>query len=86
MVKLKVPFREAHEIVGNMVKYCENKGIGLEDLNEEDYPEISSKITKDMIPDLSPEACMERRKSFGGTSIKEVERQIESGREFIKEI
>ncbi len=86
MVKLKIPFREAHEIVGNMVKYCEKKEIGLENLKEEDYPEISDKITKDMIPDLSPESCVERRKSFGGTSIKEVERQIELGKEFIKEI
>src|SRR6056297_367944 len=86
MVKLKIPFREAHEIVGNMVKYCESREIGLEDLREEDYPKISDKIKKDMIPDLSPEACIGRRKSYGGTAENEVERQIKKGKEFIKKI
>jgi argininosuccinate lyase len=83
MVKLNIPFREAHEIVGNMVRYCEVKGIGLEDIKEEDYSQISNKLKKEMIPDLSAEACVERRISYGGTAVKDVERQIKAGREYL---
>ncbi|MBN2286150.1 MAG: argininosuccinate lyase [Tissierellales bacterium] len=84
MVKLGIPFRQAHEMVGSMVKYCEKNRIRLEDLNEADYGKISSSLTREMIPDLSALACVERRISYGGTSIQDVERQIKVGREYLR--
>ena len=84
MVKQNVPFREAHEIVGKMVKYCENNNIGLEDIKEENYHEISEKLTSNMIPELSARACVDRRVSYGGTAVSDVERQIEAGKNYMK--
>jgi argininosuccinate lyase len=84
MVKQNVPFREAHEIVGKMVKYCENNNIGLEDIKEENYSQISEKLTTDMIPELSARACVDRRVSYGGTAVSDVERQIEAGKNYLK--
>ena len=45
--KQGIPFREAHSIVGHMVKMCENKNCDFEDLTDEDL-----QILKDFIKDL----------------------------------
>lgn len=83
MVKMGMPFREAHEIVGKMVRYCEINKIGLEEIKEENLTKISPNLNKSMIPDLSARACVNRRNSYGGTSVKEVERQIKSGKDYL---
>ncbi len=79
-----IPFREAHEIVGKMVKYCEHKGWDFIDLKEEDLKEIDDRLTMDRLPDLSIEGCVDARTSFGGTAPSEVRRQIKVGEDWIK--
>ena len=41
-----IPFREAHNIVGRMVKLCENKGCQLEDLTDEDVRSVDPRVTR----------------------------------------
>lgn len=79
-VKMNIPFREAHEIVGKMVKYCENKNIDFADLSDDDFKNIDSRLNKAVMPDLSMEGCIKGRVSYGGTAPSEVLRQIEVGR------
>ena len=83
MVKAGIPFREAHSIVGRMVKLCETKGCELEDLTDEELSSVDSRISKEVLGDISIEACVEGRKSFGGTAPSEVRRQIEVGRNWL---
>lgn len=78
-----IPFRTSHELVGKMVKFCEDKDIGLEDIKKEDLKYIDERLEKVEIIDLDNYACMERRSSFGGTAPKEVKRQIKVAREFL---
>ena len=78
-----IPFREAHNIVGRMVQRCEEKGCQLEDLTDEDLKAVDERISREMLGDVSVKACVDARDSFGGTSPKEVERQIEVGREWL---
>lgn len=79
-----VPFRTGHELVGKVVKYCESKNIGLEDLKSEDLILIDERLENIEIPDLSNYACVLRRNLYGGTAPEEVKRQIEAGKEFLK--
>ena len=83
MVKAGIPFREAHSIVGRMVKLCETKGCELEDLTDEELSSVDSRISKEVLGDISIEACVEGRKSFGGTAPSEVRRQSEVGRNWL---
>lgn len=78
-----IPFRTAHELVGIMVRYCEQKNIGLEDLKNEEFYLIDERLNNIKLPDLDNYSCILRRKSFGGTSPEEVQRQINIGREFL---
>ena len=83
MVKAGIPFREAHSIVGRMVKFCETKGCEFEDLTDEELSSVDTRISKEVLGDISIEACVEGRKSFGGTAPSEVRRQIEVGRNWL---
>ena len=85
-VKLGIPFREAHSIVGKMVKACENNCCDFNDLTEEDLKEIDERISKEALGDISINACVADRLSFGGTSPKEVERQINAAKAWLREI
>ena len=58
-------------------------GIGFEELSEENLQKIDAKLTKDALPNLHYMEGIKNRNSFGGTSPKEVKRQIEAGKEFI---
>ena len=81
-----IPFREAHNIVGRMVKACEIKGCQLEELDEETLKEVDPRLNKDMLGDISIPACVDARKSFGGTSPVEVRRQISVGKKWLESI
>lgn len=81
-----VPFREAHSIVGQMVKACEVKGCDFEDLTNEDLQAIDSRVTKESLGDISIKACVDARMSFGGTAPAEVLRQVKVGKEWLENL
>ncbi|WP_312650106.1 argininosuccinate lyase [Aminipila sp.] len=81
--KQGIPFREAHEIVGKMVKTCEVKECDFEDLTEVELQSIDSRVTKESLGDISIKACVDARVSFGGTAPTEVRRQIKVGQEWL---
>lgn len=85
-VKMNIPFREAHEIVGKMVKYCEIHNKDFVDLTDEDLKTIDDRLKKSALPDLSMEGCINGRVSFGGTAPSEVMRQINVGRCWLNEL
>ncbi len=85
-VKQDMPFREAHEIVGKMVKFCENHNKDFIDLSKEDLEQIDDWLSLEKLPDLSIEGCVNARVSFGGTAPTEVHRQIKAGEAWITEL
>ena len=82
--KQGIPFREAHSIVGRMVKTCEHEGCDFEDLTDEQLQAIDSRISKAMLGDISIPACVNARASYGGTAPDEVRRQIAKERSWIE--
>ncbi len=72
-----IPFSEAHEITGALVRYCEEKGIGLEDLSSDDLPAVDTRLKADVLTHLSPEAAVAARKGYGGTAPERVGEQID---------
>ena len=84
--KQGIPFREAHSIVGHMVKACENKECDFEDLTDEELQAIDKRVTKELLGDISIKSCVDARVSFGGTAPSEVRRQIEVGRQWLNNL
>lgn len=79
-----IPFREAHNIVGHMVKACEERGCQLEELDEESLRAIDPRLSREALGDISIPACVSARKSFGGTAPDEVRRQIRVGKKWLE--
>jgi len=79
-----IPFRTAHELVGAMVKYCEQKGIQLEEIKKTELSLIDERLEGIDLGALDNYSCVLKRVSFGGTAPSEVERQINTAREFLK--
>ena len=76
--ELGLPFREAHHIVGAVVKHAEQNGFAeLCDMPLSEFHKIESRITKEAIDLLSVEASVNSRTSFGGTAPQNVKVQIE---------
>ncbi|MEN3005377.1 argininosuccinate lyase [Dehalobacterium formicoaceticum] len=81
-----VPFREAHEIVGKMVLFCEQKGKSLEELTFEEMKEFSPVFEEDIYEKISPEKCVEARNVPGGPAPQAVSAAINLGREALAKI
>jgi argininosuccinate lyase len=76
LVTKGVPFRQAHEIVGGIVRECLETGQRLEDLSLERLRHFSRSFGADVHKHISLEACVDRRRSAGGTSSKLVSEAI----------
>lgn len=86
LVTKGVAFRDAHFIVGNIVKHCIESGKTLEDLSLEEYKRFCEKIQEDVYQFIKIETCVNRRKSYGGTSLESVRKQIDNLKEFLKKL
>ena len=78
LVEKNMPFRRAHAVVGAVVQWCVNKDKELHQLTLQEWRQFSPLFDADLLPRLTLEAAVDRRQSYGGTSRKNVERQLRS--------
>jgi len=71
-----LPFRQAHKVVGKLVRECERRGIGLKELPLEEYSSASELFAGDLKEVLDFSGSLARRSSPGGTAPEAVEEQI----------
>ncbi len=78
-----VPFREAHAVIGNLVKLAEDKDVALEDLSLEDFQQLSPVFQADIYDYIKIEKCVAARNIPGGPAIPAVEAAIASGEKWL---
>lgn len=71
-----VPFRQAHSIIGNLVKYAEDKGIGLEDLELAELQNFSPVFAADIFDYITIEKCVAARQTTGGPALPAMEEAL----------
>ena len=76
LVRQGVTFREAHEISGQLVRFCEENGLDLHEPTDEQYLEISRHLKPEVRKVLSVSSAIEGRSGAGGTSSKQVIEQL----------
>ena len=79
-----IPFREAHEIVGELVLKGLKTGTNLVDIPLDEYKKISPKIEEDVYTCLQPKVAVERRNSYGGTGFDQVCQQIRDAKKILE--
>ncbi|MBS82683.1 MAG: argininosuccinate lyase [Gammaproteobacteria bacterium] len=73
-----VPFRDAHSIVGGIVKFCEKKSLELNDLTIDQFQKFSPLIKNDIYKILDPNYSIKSKQSKGSTSPKSVLEQAKT--------
>nr|WP_028131115.1 argininosuccinate lyase [Serinicoccus marinus] len=68
LVRQGVAFRVAHEVAGACVRTCEERGIGLADLDDDDLAAISEHLTPGVRSVLSVPGSLASRNAHGGTA------------------
>jgi len=71
-----VPFRRAHRITGEIVRYAEERGKGLEELSLEEFRRFSTLIDEGVYRYLDLEHAVRRRSLPGGTAPERVKEAI----------
>ncbi|MCW2669485.1 MAG: argininosuccinate lyase [Frankiales bacterium] len=78
LVKNGVPFREAHEAVGQLVQHCTATGLDLHEVDDEALQKVSPHLTADIRSVLDVRGALAARAGHGGTAPVRVAEQLEA--------
>jgi argininosuccinate lyase len=81
LVRQGVPFRVAHEAAGAAVRVAESRGVGLEDLTDDEFADAHPGLTPQVREVLTVEGSVSARDSRGGTAPTQVAKQLAAVRD-----
>ena len=85
LVNKGVPFRDAHTIVGQLVLYCLEKGISLDELSMEEYQDISPVFKPDIYAAISMDTCVNKRITIGAPGKIAMEDVMKQYKKYLQE-
>jgi argininosuccinate lyase len=85
LVRRGVPFREAHGIVGGLVRAAVERGKRLSELSEDELRELAPQLDGAFYELLEQGAWLESKVSEGGTSLARVRDQLAQARHVLSE-
>jgi argininosuccinate lyase len=86
LVRKGVPFREAHGVVGGLVRHSLERGVPLSELSRDELASFSDLLDDEYYDLLSTERSLESKLSAGGTASARVREQLETAREALREL
>ncbi len=84
LVRRGMAFRDAHRVVGEVVRECLDRGIGLEELTGEDLERIAPGIGPEGHRAMTVETSLASRRCVGGTAPEAVRAQLQSARRLLE--
>jgi len=84
LVRSGVPFREAHEVIGKIVRMSAEQNIPLDDMSLQDFQDIDERFGSNVQEVFSYDRSVEARSVLGGTSLSAIKHQLEAARESIQ--
>lgn len=76
LVKQGVPFRQAHEITGELVKFCEQQGLQLHELSDAQLAQVSVSLKPEVRQVMSVTQAIASREGLAGTALPRVLDQL----------
>jgi argininosuccinate lyase len=80
LVTRGVPFREAHEVVGEVVKLAEDRGVDLDGLDPDELASLHPALDADVAARFDPQQAIDRRDGVNGTATASVRAQLDRAR------
>ncbi len=84
LIKKGVAYRQAHDIVGSMIRECLDKGRKISSLTKEELKRFSPEFDEDVKQLLNPQTSVKIKASFGSTNPGMVKKQIEAWKKRLK--
>ncbi len=81
-----VPFREAYNLVGKVVKTSLASGKLLKDLTLAQWQELHPAFEEDIYQAIAPQQVVAARNSYGGTGFEQVKKAIEEANSLLKQV
>jgi argininosuccinate lyase len=85
LVRQGVPFREAHGVVGGLVRAAVERGKRLSELTEEELSELAPQLDGKFYELLDEASWLESKVSDGGTAMSRVREQLAQARQVLRE-
>jgi argininosuccinate lyase len=76
LVRRGVPFREAHETAGDLVRHCERRGAELTELTDDELAAVDPRLTPQVRSVFDVAGALQARSSHGGTAPDRVAEQL----------
>jgi argininosuccinate lyase len=76
-----IPFREAYNLVGKVVRTCLSSGKLLKDLSLEEWKELHPAFEEDVYEAIAPKQVVSARNSYGGTGFEQVRQALKDARD-----
>ena len=86
LVRKGMPFREAHGIVGSLVRIALEEGVSLSQIDRERLAELSPLLDDDYYEIFEAGKVLDSKVSPGGTAAARVEEQLEAARAAVQRI
>lgn len=86
LVRKGIPFRQAHSIVGKIVRELIRQGRTLEDVTVDELKRHCDAFDEASLMAIKPEVSVERRVELSGTAKASLRRQFAEGKRFIKRL
>jgi argininosuccinate lyase len=86
LVRQGMPFREAHGVVGRIVRWCEENGKTLEELDAAALHGFSDRFEPGAEQLVTVAGSAAARRSAGGTSPEQVERQLAQAKNLLTDV
>ncbi len=83
LTKKGKPFREAYKLTGQIVRYCIENSLVLDNMSLEEYKSFSDMFENDLYDEINLFTCVKKRISQGGTGPDSVDKQIKYLREYL---
>jgi argininosuccinate lyase len=85
LVRRGTAFRDAHEVVGHLVVWCQVNDKDFDDLTDEELGKVSPHLTPDVREVLNVQGALASRKAYGGTAPERVREQLDALRALVNE-
>lgn len=85
LVRKGLPFRDAHRVVGQTVRWCVDNDKTFDDMTLADFKAQSDLFDEDIFEAISLQESVRARRSYGGTSPEAVKVQMEHAAAFLEE-
>lgn len=84
LVKKGMPFRDAHKVIGELVLYCIDKDISIDEVSLDKLKEFSELFSGDVYDEISLKTCVSKRLTIGAPGPEAMNKVIAVYREYLQ--